>query len=212
MAKRLLNKDSEFREEQLFLFECLLQKCIEFMRLFELQADRRTLILLMHLLYNSFLLPDNMDFAGIVQTIDMALEKKFLTIHDDLYVFLPFPIEEMNTLQSLTQQIERVNCDILYFFDYLLLDDLFSLPQLLHVYISIAQTYKSIVSNILLPQKPLFSESGIKKLRDNSWKMLHHVDFDFTYEIAETPIFGTFFDKYLKLVSSPIYMNLMGAF
>ena len=211
MAKRLLNQELQFREEQLFLFECLLQKCIVFMRLFELPAEKEMLIGLMKLLYNSFLLPESLDFIGISQTIDIALKKKFLTIHDGLYEFIPLPIEEMNKLQSLTQQIERVNCDILYFFDYLLMDDLFSLNQLLHVYISIAEAYQNIISDILFPQKPLFSKSGFIKLINISWKKLHDKDFDFTFKIAETSTFGTLFEKFIKLVISPLYMNLMEA-
>ena len=134
MAKKLEKQEMQLQDDELFLFECLMQKCIEFMRVFELPADRQMLIDLLQLVYNSFLLPSYLSLAGITRTIDLALEKNFLVIHDGLYEFIPFPIQEMSTIQSLTKQIERVNNDLVYFFDYLLMDDFFTLPQLLHLY------------------------------------------------------------------------------
>lgn len=54
---------------------------------------------------------------------------------------------------------------------------------------------------LLLPQKPLLSESGKELIRCKSWRRLHDVDFDLTYLIAETPIFKGFFKKFINLVS-----------
>ena len=80
----------------------------------------------------------------------------------------PVSLEDLDTIQGTLKKIEQINNDILYFFDYLLLDDIFDLPQLIRVYGTIAEAYQDVTGNILLPQKPLLSEKGRKRVKTNA--------------------------------------------
>ena len=129
-----------------------------------------------------------------------------MTAHNGLYEFIPYSVDELDILQGITLRIEKANCDILFFFDYLLFDNKYTMDELMHAYGTIAEAYQDIVGNILLPQKPLLTELGKKRICNNSWKMLHYVDYEFTYKIAETSIFNEFCSKYINLVTNTGFM------
>ena len=109
MAKRQLSKETGLRDEQLFLFESLMQKCIEFMHLFELPADKEMLLSLVKLIYYSYALPDDIEPDDMSRILKLSLKKKYLTIRDGLFEMIPFPLEEVNTLQGTLQEIEQLN-------------------------------------------------------------------------------------------------------
>lgn len=159
----------------------------------------------MQLLYNSFFLPEYMDEKSITQTIDLTLENRFLSIDNRAYEVTTLPKAELITLQTVILKIEEQNCDILFFLDYLLLDEHFTLTQLLHVYLTISLEYRNLVGYLILSQRPLLSESGKELIRTQSWRRLHEVDFDLTYEIAESPIFGVLFTEFITIVSPTSY-------
>ena len=189
------------KDERLFIFECLLLRCIEFMHLFKIPADRELLQSFMQLLYNSFFLPDYMGPDKIMHTLERVSYDRFLTIENGTFDLITLPKDDLKTLQAVILNIEEYNRDILLFLDYLLVDDYFTLSQLLHVYITISIEYQTVISHIVLPQKPLLSESGKELVRTQAWMRLHDVDFDLTYEIAESTIFGEFFTKFMTIVS-----------
>ena len=171
------------------------------MRLFGLPADQELLQSFLQLLYNSFFLPESMDSDSITQTIEVTLDNQFLTIDNVLFEVCSLQAGELTAFQNIIVNIEKINCDILFFFDYLIVDDNFTLIQLLHVYITISIEYQAVLKLLFLHQRPLLSESGKELIRYKSWRRLHEVDFDLTYAIAETPIFEGFFKKFINLVS-----------
>ena len=113
----------------------------------------------------------------------------------------------MDILQGFTLRIDKVNCVILFFFDYLLFDNKYNMDELMQAYGTIAEAYQDIIGNILLPQKPLLTEMGKKRICNNSWKMLYYIDYEFSYKIAETSIFNEFCLKYINLVTNTGIMS-----